>query len=234
MLDVISKEDYFSALDDSTVADFLKASPNDLKRVQDAYIFNLLKDVSGLRVIEVGGGNSRLLRSLSKLNELWNLDEFAGRDGGPGSVVAIEGIKTIVGRLGSNSKDLPENYFDVLFSISVIEHLPTEDSIVRFFRDGARVLKAGGLMHHAIDLYIQDDPFEYSSNRVEMYSKLATQDGLLFVEKPAIDRSIRFRCRYATNPDTGMYGWNKAVPELSALRIASQSVSLKMVLAKVD
>ncbi len=233
MLDVISKTEYFLSLDDIAVSAFLKSSPHDLKRVQDAYIYSLLKSERCSKIIEVGGGNSRVLKGLDCSNELWNLDEFIGRDGGPSSVITIDGVKTVVGRLGAFSSQLPSNYFDMLFSVSVVEHLPTAQSVFNFFSDGARILKEGGVMHHAIDLYLQDEPFEYSSKRVEMYSQLSTQAGLIFVQKPAIDANIRFRCSYATNPDLGIYAWNKMVPQISEQRLNSQSVSLKMALKKI-
>lgn len=233
MFDVIKKREYFAEMQNSEVFEFLKKSPHDLKRVQDAYIFNLLKDADGLAILEAGGGDSRLLKSFSHSNELWNLDEFKGRDGGPANIVEIPGVRTVVGRLGDFSAELPMDHFDVVFSVSVVEHLPTRESISAFFRDGARLLKPGGMMYHAVDLYLQDDPFEYSSQRVRLYLDLAEQDGLRFLEKPCIGPDIRFRCCYATNPDLGIFGWNNAVPSLTELRLNAQSVSLKMVLRKV-
>lgn len=232
MFDVINKYEYFSAMQDKTVWDFLRTSPHDLKRVQDAYIFNLLKDADGLTILEAGGGNSRLLRSFSRSNEMWNLDEFKGRDGGPANIVEIPGVRTTLGRLGDFSAELPLGHFDVVFSVSVVEHLPTYESISVFFRDGARLLKPGGMMYHAIDMYLQDEPFEYSSQRVRLYLDLAEQDGLRFLESPRIGPDIRFHCSYASNPDLGMFSWNNAVPSLAELRLNAQSVSLKMALRK--
>jgi len=232
MLDVISKTEYFSALDDPKVSAFLRSSPHDLKRVQDAYIYSLLKDATDLRILEAGGGDSRLLKGLEKSNQLWNLDEFKGRVGGPANVIEIPGCRTAVGRLGDFSPELPSSHFDVLFSISVLEHLPHAQAITDFFRDGARVLKPGGVMYHAIDLYLKDEPFEYSSKRVQLLRECSEQGGLRFFEPPSIGDDICFRCSYATNPDLGMFGWNKAVPQLTELRLNAQSVSLKMALRK--
>jgi hypothetical protein len=172
------------------------------------------------------------LKSLSRSNDLWNIDEFEGNDGGPPRVVEIPGIRTITGRLGNFSTEIPSHHFDVLFSVSVVEHLPTADSICTFFSDGARLLKNGGLMYHAIDIYLQDERFEYAAQRVELYLSHAQQTGLKFIEPPEIDSNIRFRCRYATNPDLSMFGWNQVAPSLADLRINAQSVSLKMALRK--
>jgi hypothetical protein len=56
MLDVINKREYFTAMLNPKVREFLKTSPNDLKHVQDAYIFNLLGDCRELAILEAGGG----------------------------------------------------------------------------------------------------------------------------------------------------------------------------------
>ena len=91
----------------------------------------------------------------------------------------------------------------------------------------------GPILSSDLTASMQDQPLEYSSNRVDLYRRTAEQDGLRFREPPAVDQKIEFRCSYATNPDLGMYAWNKAVPQLAALRAVSQSVSLKMALTKI-
>lgn len=232
MLDVITKADYFAALNDEAVSAFISKSPHDLKRVQDAYIFNLLKNETNRKIIEIGGGNSRVLGALDNSNELWNLDEFDGRDGGPNTVICIDGVKEVVGSLGKGNVSLPSGYFDILFSISVIEHVPSADAIAEFFREGERILKFGGIMCHAIDIYLADEPQEYSSHRIQLYLTLAQQQGLSFLEVPMIDAALSFKCRYASNPDMAMFAWNKFAPQLAELRAESQSVSLKMSLIK--
>jgi hypothetical protein len=234
MLSVITKSEYFEAMNEAIIWERLKDSPQDLKRVQDAFIYRSLKDSMQLNIIEIGGGDSRILRHLSLSNECWNLDEFLGRDGGPASIKEITGVKTIPGRLGHFSNNLPNRYFDILFSISVIEHLITADEIQKFFADGARILKQGGMMYHAIDLYVMDEPFDYSANRINLYLSLAQQNGLSFIEPPTVTSDLRFNCNFATNPDLSMFHWNRAAPSLSQLRLNAQSISLKMILRKTN
>ena len=51
--------------------------------------------------------------------------------------------------MGSFSMDLPGGYFDVLSSISVVEHVPLKD-FENFFKDMAGIMKTGGTMYHAL------------------------------------------------------------------------------------
>lgn len=45
---------------------------------------------------------------------------------------------------------MPDNYFDFVFSVSVMEHVPIEEW-GRCFEDITRVVKTGGIIFHAID-----------------------------------------------------------------------------------
>ena len=53
--------------------------------------------------------------------------------------------------IGEFNELLPENYFDLIFSISVLEHIPNE-KVSTAFKDMARVVKPGGYIVHTIDL----------------------------------------------------------------------------------
>lgn len=231
MLDMITKSDLFYWADQKI--DFPRR--NNLKDFQDAFILSLLSGREGLRILEMGGGDSRVLRQLAPKNECWNLEIFEGKDNGPARVVNIPGVKNVYGLMGQYLSELPDNYFDWVFSVSVMEHVPFEN-IPDVYLDAARVLKPGGFMAHAIDMYMLDDtradhPInEENRERLTAYQNLP--EAFSFVDAPALDQSLRFRTSYVTNPHLAMLTWNIIAPSLKPLREIADAVSLKMLLQK--
>jgi hypothetical protein len=61
--------------------------------------------------------------------------------------------------------NLPDSYFDRVFSISVLEHVP-EAELSTMMGHVARVLKPGGMFVCTVDLFLDVEPFApHSSNR---------------------------------------------------------------------
>lgn len=124
---------------------------------------------NGGRVLEIGGGSCAMLRSLNKNMpgkfECWNLDPLEGAGNGPvsaskakpgeGGMGRIPGVKTVEEKVGVFSKSLPDDYFDLVFSISVLEHIPLAEWPT-CFKDMRRVLKTGGYCVHSVDLHPLD------------------------------------------------------------------------------
>lgn len=235
LLDMISKREYWDALDDPLVDARLSQTRReilDLKHVQDAWILSKCARITNNRILEIGGGFGRVLRTLQG-NERWNLDTV----GGPGRTVSETKRRmpteyTVVdAMMGEFSRELPSDYFDLVFSISVIEHVPMPANR-SFWQDHARVLRAGGRAYHAIDFYIGDEPNDHVEIRLNAYIAGIQENGLSFLETPTIGRPVVFRSRYATNPDLAMRHWNGIVPKLRNVREKQQSVSLGMAVYK--
>ena len=64
--------------------------------------------------------------------------------------------------------------FDVVFSISVVEHVGTAEELAAFHEDQLRILKPGGMFIHAIDLYLEDEPSPYWVQRFDAYRSWVT------------------------------------------------------------
>jgi hypothetical protein len=96
MFDFINKEEYFRWADEGLVT----SEHFGLKAAQDAFILSILSGKSELRILEIGGGNSRILRTLAPTNECWNIDTFDGRHGGPKEEIMIPGVRNVVGLIG--------------------------------------------------------------------------------------------------------------------------------------
>lgn len=226
MLDIIQKNEYFNWLSEN-IADRKNHS---LKGIQDGWALSLLSETQDLTIAEVGGGNSRVLRKLSEQNECWNIDKFEGVGQGPTEMMALAGVKVVRSYLGDFDTAIPNRYFDVVFSVSVVEHVPTE-KLDNFFADCHRILKPGGMMAHAIDLYI----FDAVNDRLQIIDRYRTaieKQGFTWYAAPVIDKSATFQCNYASNSDITMHDWNQVVPSLQTIRETAQSVSIKLIVFK--
>ena len=236
MFDYIRKEEYFAWIDAFQEYESVHASASihNLKNIQDHFILSRLDGVRGSKLLEMGGADCRVLRSFADHNECWNADRFEGLGAGPKNVIETPGVVNVLAYLGEFSAELPDGYFDVVFSVSVIEHVETEQ-LRDMFRDIARILKPGGRTYHAIDAYLFDpgrfseSQAAYTKRRLEAYLEVpAMTDGRLqFVDAPEAGSDPGFSCEYATNADREMLAWNKAVPYLAPTRAISQSCSLK-------
>jgi SAM-dependent methyltransferase len=233
MLRFVSKEEYWRIEDSGILASLPQKMQWHLKSIQDAIAFEYLYQLSDQRIAEVGGGNSRILPVLSKNNICYNIDEFQGAGGGPQQEIVLEGVKNVPTFLGKFSTLLPNNYFDYVFSVSVVEHVPTE-TLGDFFEDIHRILKPNGKMIHLIDVYLEDSLIvnqNFLGNRLAKYQD-AFSEGLFLAPAPnsiISKEELEFSTRFATNPDNIMNGWNTIAPSLKDKRINSQSCSLLMV-----
>lgn len=233
MFDFINKHEYFEWGERGIPLGAEKG----LKGAQDAFILSLLTGKSGLKILEMGGGDSRLLRILSAENECWNIDKFDGGDGGPRGEVKIDRVRNVIGHMGGSSSQLPAGYFDQLVSVSVMEHVPKE-RLREVFADCWRVLKPEGTMAHAIDVYLLDPDQQTHrhqaavDDRLQAYQRTAREVGFELIEAPAALGSPSYRCSYVSHPDSLMFNWNRRAPGLKPLREIAQAVSLKAIWRK--
>jgi hypothetical protein len=231
MLDVICKKEYFEWCDSGLV----DLGRLDIKAAQDAWVLSCLASAKGLRIAEIGGGDSRVLAKLKANNECWNIDRLEGKHGGPARerIVMHQGVRYVDAYLGDFSPDLPANYFDVVFSISVIEHVPDE-RFQSFFRDMSRIMKANTKTYHAIDFYVGDEPRSEVDGKLDsLRVNSCGATGLIFDQAPAYPSPLTFNCSYVSNSDMAMALWNKMAPNLRAIRETCQAITLKAVWLKL-
>lgn len=105
--------------------------------------------------------------------------------------------------------------FDVVFSISVVEHVPTED-LAAFHADQLRILKPGGMFVHAIDVLLLDEPPDYEVRRFETCREWVTSDGVLPLGA-VYEGPCRFTCDLVSNPDNTMFAWTNIDSRLDEL-----------------
>lgn len=119
----------------------------------------------GQKIIEVGGAYSLLPKYLSEKYELeaWIGDDFGidseeeenwSRWGNP--ILLPERypmIKYVFKKFGFFSPEFPDKYFDKIFSVSTLEHIPDRHRL-SVFQDMHRCLNNGGMELHTIDIGI--------------------------------------------------------------------------------
>lgn len=202
-----------------------------LKLVQDVYFLHRFSNERGKKILEVGGGYSRVSRVLSRANEFWLVDRYKSRDNKPIMARSMGKVKFIIDHMGQFNPALPDNYFDLVFSISVVEHIPL-DKVDDFFQDCARVLKPGGCIVHAIDSYAFDEQDLQTvqarawADRTRKYLTFADRPdlGIRLLEHPLVGEEPRFSCKYVSLPDEQMYRVMQSGVDLK--RLIGQRVSL--------
>lgn len=202
-----------------------------LKTWQDTAVYEHLRKVKDKKIAEIGGGNSRILRQLSKNNMCVNVDKLLGADGGPKGDPNIPNVRTVSAFMGESSPELQNNSFDFVFSVSVIEHVPNI-GMTAFMDDVVRIMKPGGLSFHAIDLYLANEVLPGPQTRLNLYNKWLEREDIEALEPPVAKRAV-FSTEMATNPDLAMWQWNRVAPNLRDLRETSQSVSLFLAFRKL-
>ena len=129
----------------------------DLKVYQDylTYCFIQNNIAPGSRILEVGGGESRILKYFSKEYECWNADKCEGLGNGPIKFTSPY-YRIVYDYVGSFNSELPDDYFDCVFSISALEHTPEDQDIrVNILKDMNRVLKPGCPSFHCFDAILR-------------------------------------------------------------------------------
>lgn len=160
------------------------------------------------------------------------IDEYKGEGGGPKSRPNINGVEFINCVVGNSEGHIKDESFDIVFSVSVVEHVPS-DQLEKFFRDCRRILKPGGLLVHLIDVYAEDGEDGNSQlwERAKYY--LAPFHAGVFAPTGELEfqsaADLKFRTSFATNPDNIMRDWNVASPTLVEKRKLAQSCSFEMV-----
>src|SRR5688572_10863334 len=116
--------------------------------MQDLAVYSHLRHGTGKHIAEIGAGHSRLLPALAKANTCVAVEKFEGKGGGPTEESPIPNVRTIPAYLGENDPLLVAESFDIVFSISVVEHVSTTEELAAFHEDQLRILKPGGMFIH--------------------------------------------------------------------------------------
>lgn len=132
----------------------------DLKPYQDLLVYNFITEnlEPGAKILEIGGGYSRVLSALKPDYECWNIDKLEGLGEDPKTIKANTDYQVVIDYMGNFNSELPDNYFDCVFSIATLSQIPeNEENFKNICRDINRVLKLGGFSLHIFDIILKKD-----------------------------------------------------------------------------
>ena len=113
----------------------------------------------GCRILEVGGGNSRVLAYYQHEYECWNIDKLEGFGNGPTSLNrnSLPKVTLIRDYIGNFNQGLPDEYFDFVFSLSALElNVDCDDSLYdKIIDDLQRVLKPNQYSLHCLNVVLR-------------------------------------------------------------------------------
>jgi hypothetical protein len=219
------KKNFFALLDKNVIP--RNPIKFHLKYIQDCFalaevvkaVQNRVDTNPSICIGEIGANHSRVLPELTQYtSRLYAIDVYDRSTGG-GYITKPENVQYgIIECLVGDSKSFIEShFFDILFSISVVENVPPE-MLFDFLLDHDRILKPGGVAIHLVDFYCDKSK---SASRIvksliDCFKKL----------DPSFECGIddwSFRPSFCSNDDYTMWQWNKIAPGLSSVREESQS-----------
>jgi SAM-dependent methyltransferase len=226
VFDFIRKPLLWQAWDEGLDHEIGRLPEFQLKSMQDLAVYSRLRDLREQTIAEIGAGHSRVLPALAKHNTCVAVEKFEGKGGGPTRRRRLPDVRTVSAYLGEDSAELADDSFDVVFSISVVEHVRGPEELAAFHADQLRVLKPGGMFLHAIDLYLENRPRPRHRRRFGIYRDWVASTPNVEPVGEVYDGPCRFTADLATNPDNVMHMWGQVSSKLTDLRQRAQCVSL--------
>jgi hypothetical protein len=113
-----------------------------------------ISEIAPGAMLEVGAGYSTFFAdNFAQSHEYWMIDDsgFYSEEKFAEAGSRRQNTRFVRGLLGDQSHELPESYFDLVFSISVLEHVPASQRM-NVYSDMFRTVKEGGYIVHSIDV----------------------------------------------------------------------------------
>ena len=133
--------------------------------------------IAGEKILDLGCGNGRLLEFLKDKKI-----DYIGVDFSEKLITAAKKKfpKARFQRADALNLPFPKNFFDKIYSIAVLHHIPSEEFRLQFLKEAKRILKPEGLLiltvwkfHQAKELYLI---FKYTILKLIGKSKLGWKD----------------------------------------------------------
>jgi 2-polyprenyl-3-methyl-5-hydroxy-6-metoxy-1,4-benzoquinol methylase len=133
----------------------------DYKAFELPHIINRIQGQKGKKILDFGAGTSCLPAYLDSMGyEVWALDDGSWHpevNERTYNETYRSNIVYIVADLLKKPNCVPDEYFDVIYSASALEHIPNYQEYLKILD---KKLKKGGLSIHIMDAKIPDDIYQ--------------------------------------------------------------------------
>lgn len=168
---------YFNGLDEQLYGKTVDMDDCVLKKYQDLLVllFIIKRLKPGMRILEVGGGKSRILEHFADTFECWNVDKLEGLGDGPHDLPDVP-YKLVRDYIGNFNNELKDGAYDFVFSISALEHTPENHiTFKNIIKDINRLLKPGGYSFHLFDVVFKENGQMWTNGLVyEIFKNVET------------------------------------------------------------
>ena len=124
-----------------------------LKEMGRLFCIDLMQQLEPGKALEVGAGGSTYFdEAIGQTWESWMIDKpgFYSKEQYELWLKNRKNTKSVEGFMGEFLEELKPEFFNLVYSVSVLEHAPLGD-LDLIYADMYRVLKPGGFMVHSID-----------------------------------------------------------------------------------
>ncbi len=133
----------------------------DYKKLELSNIVRRIKERDVKTILDFGTGTSCLPAYLNSLGyEVWCVDDGSWHpevNETSYNDVYKSKVKYVVEDIVRRYDCLPDNYFDVIYSVSVLEHIPQYQKYLEVLN---KKLKKGGLHLHIVDIDIPENTYQ--------------------------------------------------------------------------
>jgi SAM-dependent methyltransferase len=195
-----------------------------LKPLGYAFVIDQIKDRRPEKILEIGhGSNPQILEMFADRAELWGIDgEDKEKTVSTSALTKLRErmpeVKFVKGFLGESEGVLPDEYFDLACSVSVVEHVP-EVAIPAFFRDLYRILKPGGIHVHSFDVWwMRDTRYMFEAIEGAGFEWLETRERMTvywesWLRSYSQEEILRGMCKVVIeNPAVVLEVFSKGIP----------------------
>jgi SAM-dependent methyltransferase len=203
-----------------------------LKQFGTLFCLDHINKLQPKTLLEIGAGcNTFFDRNAPASAEYWMIDDPGFYSAGDFALANSRRQRTraVEGLLGKAGDALPDNYFDMVFSISALEHVKVAE-VRAICAEMARVLKPGGHAVHTIDMA----PRAY--RRIgRAYLRSIMRAGLRFTESPGVDYSRVAARGVLLEPLQAIFTYypgQRADPWTDPVKVAAHTASVAIVVRK--
>ncbi len=213
------------------------------------------RDLKRLRLLEIGCGIGRMTRHLAEaFGEVHSTDVSAEMINQARERMRDYPNVFLYETSGVDFAGLPDDYFDVIFSVYVFQHVPDVSVIHSNIRDACRVLRPGGLfkfqvcgIDHEAYARMPKDTWTGAAFSDEEIRRAARENGVklmsildygtqycwVILRKPLPQSSMRTGARTTTLPKIEFFG-RSAAPEIKTIPTSGDYAFLTIVVSGID